>query len=36
VTEHRGVILFLLTSWIGACAGVTACCIAARRGDAQL
>jgi hypothetical protein len=36
VADHRGVILFLLLAWMIACAGVTACCIAARRGDQSL
>jgi hypothetical protein len=36
VTEHREVILLLLIAWVIACAGVTACCMAARRGDAAL
>jgi hypothetical protein len=30
------VILMILTGWTVACAGVTACCVAARRGDESL
>jgi hypothetical protein len=30
------VILLLLIGWLIACFAVTACCVAARRGDAQL
>jgi hypothetical protein len=30
------VILLMLIAWIAACAAVTACCVAARRGDATL
>jgi hypothetical protein len=36
VADHRGVILFMLISWIVACAGVAACCVAAARGDQAL
>ena len=36
VADHRGVIILLLFAWIAACAGVTACCVAARRGDDAL
>jgi hypothetical protein len=30
------VILLVLIAWLVACAAVTACCVAARRGDAAL
>jgi hypothetical protein len=33
VADHRDVILLGLISWLVACTGVTACCVAARRGD---
>jgi hypothetical protein len=36
VADHRGVILLALIAWLVACAAVTACCVAARRGDAGL
>jgi len=36
VSDHRDVILLVLIAWIVACAGVAACCVAARRGDAAL
>jgi hypothetical protein len=36
VADHRDVILLVLIAWLIACAGVSACCIAASRGDESL
>jgi len=36
VADHRDVILLLLLTWLVACTGVTACGVAARRGDRSL